>query len=349
MAFSFKVLDQELQPYVTTWGEIEHVKDVLLAKTQLFVGSHSVTLGNQDGRFSPKVSGSLFKGRNYLNAKGVITDSSTGEVLFRGLISSITLDKSRRTATVDMNNFLSIPTSQNITRTDTGANPVGLILSILKNAGLTAYIDNNSFLAAAGPAAAAGATVNTAWTGNITVLSAIQALSELAAVSVFLQNDKIYCRPYVAYSGTNSQMRYEIKASNVINFNSLTDATSAFKTQVTVTYSTASTLTLTNAAALAQNNAVISGFQITGITGSPIVIPNLVSATYFGNLYLSRASLLRRELQIDGDNTLAPIRIGDRHPVTDTFLGFSNEPFEVIETHRKLDDNTTSLVLASLT
>jgi hypothetical protein len=174
MPRSLKILDVELGAYVTDWGTISEVKDVLLAQTQLFSGSHEISLVGGNDKFSPFFRTGLFFGRSLQNE--VLRIEVDGSPLFTGVIRDVAQGAQTREAKVTAENFFAQPSETIASLTVAGANPVTAIRALLIQAGVGAYINTASFTAAAGPFQAAGATINVAHNVDTktTILSAIQ-------------------------------------------------------------------------------------------------------------------------------------------------------------------------------
>lgn len=344
MSAVLTVMGKDLSSYVTDWGEIEDIKEVLLAKTQLFSGEHSVTLSSPKGEFNPYRAGSLFYGKAYFQSPATIYED--GELVFDGLLKAVKVDKATRSVTLMLENYLSIPTARLVNRAVApGVNAVSEALAILDDAGLEAIIDRASFLTAA--SRSGGATVDTDFVdSNTTVLSAVQSLTELASVSVFVRNGLIQAKAVEPYQGSGSGLRATIDTSNVAGFGSMEEALDHIKNVVMVEYQGGS-ITLRDQASITRCKGQELDASLSFSSGS-IIISNLASARIYGEAFLQRTSTLRRTLSVEGSNDLRSVRIGDRHPVTDAYYGLNAEPFEVIETHRAIQKKTINLVLASL-
>lgn len=341
------LMGQDVSSYVTEWGEVEDIKEVLLVRSQLFTGEHTVVLSNHDGRFSPFRAGSLLYGKAYFQSKVELTED--GETLFYGLLKQVQLSNNNRTASLKVENVFTILTTSLASLVQSGVSPMTACLSMIEEAGLGEYVDRNSFVSAAAGATAAGATVDVDFSdSNRTVLAAVQDLAELAGVAVYVRGATIYARPFQPYQGSSAGLRFPIQADNTVEIGSLEQAADNLKNVVTVDYSASSSITLTDEQSIRRYQGYRSEVRLSYNTGSEIAIANSVSATYFGNKYLERASTLRCTLEVVGADTLRSVRIGDRHPVTDDHYGLSSEPFEVIETHRAIREKTISLTLASL-
>lgn len=346
MVATLTVMGVDVSSYVTDWGEIEDIKEVLLARTQLFSGEHSVVVSSPRGEFNPYRAGSLFYGKAYFQSPATIHED--GELVFDGLLKAVKVDKSTRTVVLLMENYLSIPTARLVRReAKTGVNAVSEALGILEDAGLSERVDRNSFAVAA--AKSVSATINTDFSDdtNTTVLAAVQALTELASVSLYVRNGIIRAKAVEPYQGDKSGLRFLLDNSNLVNVGVMEEAFDNIKNVVKVDYTGNASLTLRDNESIKRCKGQEMDAALSYGSGT-IVIANQASANFYGLAFLQRTSILRRTLNLDGANSLRGIRIGDRHPVTDAYLGLDNEPFEVIETHRAIQSKTINLTLASL-
>lgn len=347
MVRSLKILDVELAPYVTDWGSVEDVKDVLLAQTQLFSGSHEISLIGGLDRFSPFYPGSLFYGRKLQNV--LMQISVDGTELFSGFIRDVAQGGQSRETKITAENFFSKPSETIATLNVAGANPATAMLSLLDQAGVLAYADLASFYAAGGAAQAAGATVTLAYKAEskTTVLSAIQAISELASISVYVKNGVIMARAFEPYQGNGSGCRYPINSGYARNWGDLQQARDNVRNQVTIAWGASGSLTLTDQVSVKRLGQV-RPFSFSTATGASLSVPDLSSAQFFAGRFLARCSTLRSTLDVEMGPEFLDAQLGDRHLVTSFNHGMFDVPCEIIETHRKIVENGLSLKLATL-
>lgn len=337
------VMGVDVSAYVTDWGEIEDIKEVLLAKTQLFSGEHSIKLSNPNGEFSPFKSGSLFYGKQYFQSE--VTIEEDGELVFDGLLKSVEVSKSGRDTRLLLENYLSIPTSRLTELSALDSNPTLAALGILQGAGLRDRVNEASFLSAS--AKTAGATIDINFAGTTTtVLSAVQDLCELASVALYVRNGVITAKAVEPYQGNNSSLRFPINTSNTVMVEKVEEAFENVKNVVVVTYSGGSA-TYTDPSSITFCRGQRLEASLNYGSGS-IVIGNAASAAIYGAAFLERAAVLRRKISVTGSDDLRMVRVGDRHPITDSYFGFDNEPAEVIETRRSIQTKTINLVFATL-
>ena len=341
-------LGQDLSQYVVDWGTIDDTKDVLLAQTQLFAGQYQIKLGNGNSMFTPFNSTSLFYGRPTQNQ--IASIYLNGAIAYYGLVKSVDLDGQTREATLTMENFFSKPTSMSASLVASKANPAAAMVSIFENAGLQSYLDLGSFSNSGAAAAAAGATigVNYSGTSSTTILSAIQAISQLCSISVYVRDGLIRARDWRPYQGHGAEIKWLITPSIVRSFTgTLSDAYDNLNNSVTIGYGASSTITLTNTSSI-QQYGVTNNFPFSSNTGS-LTVPDLKSANYFGNLFLARASTLRRTGDLDAGPELQLARLGDRCYVTAPNWGINTPTaFEIIETHQKPQENGIGLKIATI-
>lgn len=347
MSVVFTVMGQDISSYVKDWGEVEDIKEVLLSKAQLFTSEHDVVLSGHDGRFNPYRSGSMFYKKPYYQSPVTLTED--GEVLFTGFLKSAKPNKSARTVTLTIRNYLAAATDRLTSYTQTGINPVTAALAMLDAAGLSDLVNRASFTTASQAATIAGATVNVDYSSSsVAVIAAVQDLCDLAAVTVVVKEGLITAIADTPYQGSQSGLRAAIDSSNIVSIGEMQDAFNSVTNSVTLKYATSSSLTFVDQDSIDASNGHESQIELDYRTGQSIAIANSTSASYFGKLYLSRTKRLRSTIEINGSDILRGVRIGDRHPVTDEWLGLDSEPFEVIETHRKIRKRNITLILATL-
>ena len=343
---SLNVLGVELGDYVTNWNQVDDTKDLLLAQTQLFAGSGQVTLAGSDAMFSPYAPTSLFYGRPMLNQLAVI--SLDGVVVYNGLIKSINMDGQQRTVTLNMENYFSKPTSIIASLVASNANPTAAMASLFQNAGLSNYLDLSSFNAAGAGASAAGATIGVSYSGtsSTSLLSAIQSISQLSSISVYVSGGLIRAKLWTPYQGNGAGIKGTIDSSLAREWTDFTQAFDNLNNSVTIGYGASSTVTLQNTASIAANGITVN-FPFSTNTGS-LTVPNLTSAQYFGNLFLARASTLRSVVQVECGLEMQSAQLGDRYFVTSPNLGMTKVPMEIIETHLKIMDDGIALKLTTI-
>ena len=133
----------------------------------------------------------------------------------------------------------------------------------------------------------------------------------------------------------------------VYNFSTLTDAYTNLSNSVTIQYGSSSSLYLSNFNSI-KTNGIETNTQFATKTGSTLAVPDLVSATYFGNLFLARASKLRQQGTFTAGPELVQAHIGDRITVNAPNWGSSPIAFEIIETHLTIASNSVEIVCATI-
>ncbi len=346
MPRSYILFDLELAAYVTDWGQVEEVKDVLLAQSQLFTAQHTLTLANADNRFSPKNEQSPFYGRHLQLAEATL--SINGPPLYQGFVRSIEPDHASRTVKILTQNSFTVPANANLVLTTSG-NPAAVIQSIFETVGLGSKLDLPSFASAGGGASAASATISINYIAgsNTTALAAVQAICSLCSFSCFVQSGLIRLRAWQPYQGNLSGIKYQITSTQVYDFSALSDAYTNLSNSVTVNYSTASTVTLQNTQSI-HDNGITVNTQFNAITTQALSVPDLASANYFGQLFLDRASTLRQQGSFTAGPALQDLHIGDRITVAAPNWGTDPIAFEVIETHLTIETNSMEVVCATI-
>jgi len=340
-----RFMDVDVTALVSSWGNIEQIKDILLVNATFMAGEHSLELYNRDGAFSPGAGGSLTAGLNWYNQKLQVLVE--GRMVYEGFVKNITTNNTRTLARIVSENIFKQPSETTIALSGTAQNPADVMLAIALLGADASLIDIPSFQVAGGAARAAGATIdyNFPVGSNVTVLSALQQIGALASISCFVLNNRITARPFQPYLGGGSDLRFPIQDAIVREWGDFGFDYSSFNNQVTVGFPGPGTITLDNRESQKVNN-IVRGFAFPG-TGN-VVSSNVGSARFFGNLYLSRASLRRGVLSVAGGREFKDVAIGDRFPVTNPRLGLVDFPMEAIEVHANLDNEEFELNLAQL-
>lgn len=335
----------DITELVTSWGTIEQIKDVLLVNATFMAGEHSLELFNRGGAFSPGAGGSMTAGLNWYNQLlEIIVD---GKTVYQGFVKNITSNNTRTLSRIVSENIFKQPAETVFALTGIGQNPADVMLAIAKLGADPSMIDAASFATAGGPARAGSATIdfNFPIGSNSTVLAALQQIGALASISCFVLNNKITARAFQPYQGNGSGLQFTIQDAFVREWGDFGFDYSSFNNRVTVGYTGPGTTTLNDIASQKINN-IIREFAFPA-TGS-VVSSNLKSASFFGSLYLKRASLRRGVLPVAGGRELKSVAIGDRFPVTNNRLGLVAFPMEAIEVHGNLDNEEFELHLAQL-
>jgi len=364
MPNSYLCMGLELASFVLDWGQVEEIKDVLLASNQLFCAQHTLEVANADNRFSPQNTASIFYSRNFQLAP--VTLSQGGVVLYQGFIRDVKLNHAKRTASIITENAFTVPANYMSNLTTTG-NPAAIIQTLLEAAGLLDYIDPTSFNAAQGGFAAAGATIGVAYVtsgavntqggvSGTTTLSAIQAISSLCGLSCFVQAGLIRLKAYQPYQGNYSGVKWQITPELVYDFSTLEYVSANLSNSVNIGYGASSNYYAKNQASI---NANGSGFgaltkksevntPFAAIAGNVLTVPNLASAQYFAAQFLARASTLRQQASLTAGPMLQQVQIGDRCTVMAPNWGNVPLACEVLETHRKIQSQSVELVVATI-
>ncbi len=342
MPRSYKIFGMELAPYVTDWGQTEQVKEVLLAQSQLFMGEHTAILANQGGLFTPLKSKSLFFGRNTQQVRADLRVD--GVNIFSGFIKGIDPDSGNRTVKITAQNVFTIPAASIVVLTMSNVNPAAVIKAILVQAGLIEFIDPISFASAGAGASIAGAkiSVNYASGSSTTALGAIQAISSLCSLSCYVQNGLIRLKAWRPYQGSNEGIKYNITPVLTRSFGELKDCPQNLINSVTMTYGANLTYSQTDSVSV-KLNGINSSQSFAVATGADLVVPDLVSAKYFIQLFLDRSSTLKRQGNLTCGPELLGGHIGDR--ITVAAPAWSTDPIamEIIEAHQAVGGNEVEL------
>ena len=359
---SYVCMGLELAPLTVDWGQLEEVKDMLLATTQLFCAEHTLVVSNVDGRFSPNNPASIFYGRNLQLLP--VTLALNGIIVYQGFIRSITVNHTARTASIVTQNAFTVAANYFVNLTTSG-NPAAIVQEILEQAGLGPFLDPVSFTAAQGGFAVAGATIGVAYvtTGAVntqagisgtTALAAIQAICSLCGLSCYVNAGLVRLKAFAPYQGNFSGVKWRITPPQSYEFGSLEFAFSNLSNSVNIGYGASSNYYASNQASIDANNRVPGGktaevnTQFDCVAGNTLSVPNLISAQYFAAQFLARAATLRQQGSLTAGPELSTAQIGDRCTIQAPNWGPAPIPFEIIETHRKVQSQSTELVVATI-
>ena len=355
MLRSFQCLGQELAPYVLDWDKVEEVKNILLASNQMFTAEHTLTLANDDNRFTPNNSKSLFCGRDIELIP--VQLSIDGVILYQGFIRTLTIDHASRTAKLVSQNAFTVPSNYFVSLTTTG-NPASIVWQILNQSGLSAYVDPISFTSAQAGFASAGASIGVAYTvsGSVTsangvsgktALSAIQDICNLCSMSCFVQSGIIKLIPVTPYQGNLSGVKYQIGVNEVYDFRELEYAYENLSNSVHIGYGASSDYYASDTSSI-RANKLETNTQFSTTTNNELYCPDLISAKYYGGLFLSRASTLRQQGKFTAGPELMQVHIGDRVTVNAPNWGSTPLVCEVLETHLDITGNSVDLTVATI-
>ncbi len=334
---------------VVSFGETEDVKEVLLAKATLTSSEYLLTLRNDDGVFSPYTDNSMVRGRSYYGKN--LTVTWDGFSIFDGPVRNMIPDPEAKTVEVTAQSKLSDAATMNVSGTATGVNAVEAAMGLIVAAGLGDLVDVASFTQAAGPAKAAGATVDYSFDheSNTTVLAMLNLVSDLASVSFFERNGLITARAFQPYQGNEAGLRFVIDTSNGRSWGTLEGQPTNYFNTATCIYTLLpenGTYTETDQTSL---NLFGSRKKVGRTLGTDqLLAHDLASAKFFTAQFLARSSTPRTVLPIACGPEFLSTKLGERHPITYARFGFVRRPFEVIRIGRIRDKREIQLYLASL-
>lgn len=335
----------DITQFVTSWGRIEQIKDVLLAQATLLTTQMTIQVFNADKFLKPRGVGSLIGGLNWYDR--ILELKKDGVTLYEGFIKDIRPNSESGTANIVSENVLKKPAETVIVTQATAANPSQTMLALLRLVLDDDKINVSTFDQAGARATAAGATIDYTFTQNdgVTVLQAIQLISELSSISVFVIDNRIVARPFIPYQGSEAGLKFELNDSIVREWGDFSFDTSSFNNRVSVGYPTDQSFVLTDPEAIKKDD-IIREFPFPA--DEKVVATNLTSARFFGRLYLQRASKRRAKLSVAMGKEAKGVRLGDRFPVTAPDLGLVRFPMECIEVHPTFDTDETELALAQI-
>lgn len=335
----------DITNYVQTWGTLERLKNMILGQDTIFSSEHSLEVANLKGWANLAGPGSVMKGVDW-SGKDIIINFG-GNVAFKGIVIDIKPDPSKRTATIVAQNVLKKPAESIFTRTAPRQNPALAALAALRTCMSDDEIDVRSFQSAGARYSSAGAFVDLAFEvdAGTTVLQALQSLTNLASFAIVENGGVASCQPFFPYQGDEAGLRWEVTDALVRSWSTEERDETAYTNRVAVGYPTNLTAILDDLESQ-RTNANIRDFQFPA-TGD-VVASDLVSARFFGKLYLSRASLKRTKIGASVGHQAYDAMLGDRHPVSPSGTGRERLPMEAIGVTQDLDANATSMSFAQL-
>lgn len=335
----------DISAFVTSWGRLEQIKDVLLAQATLLTTEMTIQVQNAKKFLNPKGDGSLIGGLNWYDQ--ILELKKGGLTVYEGLVKDIRPSAEAGTADIVSENILKKPAETVVVSQATGANPSQAMLALLRLVLEDEKINAGTFDQAGAAATSASATINYTFTQNdgVTLLQAIQQISELSAISVFVKDNRVVARPFIPYQGNEAGLRFEINDDIVREWGPFSFDNSSFNNEVSVGYPTDQDFVLTDTEAV-KLVGIVRRFPFPA--DAQVVASNLTSAQFFARLYLRRASKRRGKLSVAMGKEAKGVAIGDRFPITTPSLGLSRFPMEAIEVHPTLDTDETELAFAQI-
>lgn len=340
-----RLMGVDLTQFVTSYGRLEQIKDILLAQATLLTTEMTIQVVNFQDFAKPKGVGSLFGGLNWYNQ--VLEILRDGRTIYEGFVKNIRTSPNEETADIVSENVLKKPAETVIVASALSANPAQAMLGFLRLVLEDSSINVTTFNQAGAQATNAGATIDYVFAqgDNVTVLQAIQLVSDLASISVFVKDNKVIARPFIPYQGDEAGLKFELNDSIVREWGELEFDNSAFNNKVAVGYPTDQFEILTDVESI-KTNGITREIQFPA--DAKVAASDLTSARFFARLYIRRAAKRRQKLNIAGGEALKGTVIGDRFPVTSPDLGLVRSPMECIEVHQTLDGNEMELALAQI-
>lgn len=346
MALKAVFMGVDLTRFVTSWGRLEQIKDVLLAQSTLLTTQMAIEVTNSSGFMNPLGSGSLVRGLNHYN--GLLEISRDDKTIYEGFVRNILPNANSKTATIMSENVLKKPAETPIVTQAAGANPAQAMLSFLRLAIPEQNINALTFDQAGASSAGAGATIDYEFLqgDNVQAMQAVQLVSELSSVSVFVRDNVVIARPFIPFQGQEAGLRFELNDAIVREWGAFEYDNSSFNNVVAVGYPTEQYEIQRDQRGIDLNDGLERTFTFDA--EEQVVASNLTSARFFGRLYLRRASRRRRKISVAGGKELGGVTIGDRHPVTTPDLGLERFPMECIEVSETNDATEVELSMAEL-
>lgn len=343
----FTFLGQDLTSRVLNWGQLEQVKEVLLAESQMFTGETSITLDNADRALSGEHEFSMIKGVNWYN--NIATIEENGVEIFLGFVKDIQFNKPSWSVTFVLENIFSRPTESVVVGSATNVNPASAMEKIFTDAGLGDRIDSASFANAGAQARAAGAVIsfNFLETDGVSVLAAINTISNLSSISVIAEGTKLVAQAFRKYQGDLSELREPILASGVIEEQRVAHDTERFANRIIIEFGTALQVIAEDVDSQREND-IIRPITLNAQTSEKISVEDEASAQFFADQFLARAKdrvdMFELKLAPEHQN----VEVGNRYPITLDAYGYVQAPFEIIESRRGINRDLTDVLAVSL-
>lgn len=343
---SLELLDQDITAYVVSYGKIEDVKSALFSTGQLFISEYSFTVDNTRKIFSPGAAGSLLNAGYY---NGPVKVYRNAKLVFEGFLKRVVPDPIAKTCILTATNVLGLASDSEVVLEGSGVNPAVAAYQALVLAGLEAYLDKNSFLAAQGGFSEAGATItlnygNDSGSSGLAIANDIADLCSLALVT---RGTKIYCQAFKAYPGNSSGLGPTIEGSLVRQFGELEFDDSGYANTVTVTYGANLNISVENKVSL-RADGLKRSLSLVANADADIEIEDYASALYLAQQALARVGYVRKVMKVLLGPEFESISVGDRHPITEPETGLNEEPFEAVETRKLETTDDTEVVFVSL-
>ncbi len=346
MAIRAVLLGVDISPFVTSWGRLEQIKDILLTQATFLTTEMTIQLSNINGFLNPKGAGSLVAGLDHYN--GSIEIFKDEKSVYQGLVQDILPNTTTKTVSIVSENVLRKAAETDVNAQATAANPALAMLDFARLAIPESAILASTFEQAASGSAEAGATINYDFKegDNITIMQAIQLVSDISSISVFVKDNKVIARPFIPFQGNEAGLKFEINDAIAREWGPLSYDNSSFNNRVSVGFPTDQFFTLTDEESVRRNGGDPRKFEFPA--DEKVVATNLTSAQFFARIYLRRAAKRRRKLTLAGGRELNGSVIGDRFPVTVPDLGLNRFPMEAIEVNQTLDSDEIELGLAEI-
>ena len=347
MAATFTFLDQDMTDFVIDWGDIEQIKEILLAEAQLFVGEASIVLENSKNTFSPDFEFSIIKGVNWYNLVAVIDED--GKDIFKGLVKDIVYDKPNRSVKIELENVFSKPAESFVVGSATDVNPASAMQAILVAAGLEDDIDAASFATAGSEARSASAVISYSYaeSDGVSVMTAINDISRLSSISVFTDGTKFIARNFRTYQGNDSGLKEPILPATIVEFERAINDKNIFANRVIYKFGASSEFAVEDARSIRENR-ITRPISLDFTDSQNLFISDAVSAEFFTRKYISKSKDRVTIINMVLDRKHKNITIGDRYPVTEVDAGYIGAPFEIIEARRTINEDNTSVMATSL-
>ena len=336
----------DISGLVTSWGEIEKTKTIILGQDSLFVSEHTLTLGNKGRWTDPGGSPSTIKGLDWYGEtfKLYIDD----RLAFDGVATNMKPNAQTQETMLVAQNRLKAAAEETVALAMTDTDPGAAMLAALDQTRAAPYVDRNSFIQAGQARAAAGAFINANYPAGDghTALDVLQDIGDLASIAVTEEAGIITARAFQPYQGSGADLGFPITDALVREWGDWEWDETAFRNRVEMGYPTDAYEVLNDLESQRRNKGTIKTEPFRA--GGNVLASNQGAARALGTIYLARAALRRATTTATGGPQLAKARLGDRYPITAGALGLTAYPVETIGIKIALDTEDTTLTLAQL-
>ena len=336
----------DISSLVTSWGDIERTKNLILGQDELFVSEHTIILGNKGHWGDPGGAASSAKGMDWSGE--VFELLVDGRIVFSGTVVNLKPGAVSQEVRLVAQNRLKAAAEETVAVNLSAVNPGAVMLAALDQTHAKNYIDRLSFMRAGMFRENQGVLLNANYPQgqNHTALEVLQDVGDLASISVLEEAGKITASAFQPYQGSGAGLGFPITDAIARDWDEWERDPTAYKNRVKMGYPTDAYETLDDLESQKRNQKIIRSKDFSA--GGPLVAAGKGAALALGQIYLSRSALRRATTRVTGGPQLVGTQLGDRFPITSVSLSVSGYPVETIGIRLALDDENVQLTLAQI-